>query len=78
MAHGGDFGADPILRFNGGLFADAEVVKLTPEEISIAGQRQRLGLGQRRAVDLRDPLRADVDPAKRSQIGAHYTAGRTS
>ena len=33
MATGGDFGADEILWFNGGLFADSEVIELRPAEI---------------------------------------------
>jgi len=33
MATGGEFGADVIHHFNGGLFADAEVIDLTWDEI---------------------------------------------
>ena len=35
MADGGDFGAEMIPRFNGGLFADNDVVPLTEPEINI-------------------------------------------
>ena len=34
MSKGGDFGADAILHFNGGLFADAGVVPLLRQEIA--------------------------------------------
>jgi hypothetical protein len=34
LAGGGDFGADSILQSSGGLFADAEVIPLTPREIA--------------------------------------------
>jgi len=33
MAHGGDFGAETVLHFNGGLFADADVIEPTVSEI---------------------------------------------
>jgi hypothetical protein len=33
MARGGDFGTDAIDHFNGGLFADADLVELTCNEI---------------------------------------------
>jgi len=35
MSQGGDFGSDEILWFNGGLFADTDVIALTQEEINI-------------------------------------------
>jgi hypothetical protein len=34
MAGGGNSGADPILHGNGGLFVAAEVIPLTPQEIT--------------------------------------------
>jgi hypothetical protein len=34
MAGGGDFAADSILHQSGGLFADAEVIPVTPREIT--------------------------------------------
>ncbi len=34
MSQGGDFGADEIPWFNGGLFADADVIELLPAEIN--------------------------------------------
>jgi hypothetical protein len=47
MAHGGSFGLEEIAFFNGGLFADVEVVAMTAEEIR-----------PDRARHLRDAVRA--------------------
>ena len=62
--HGGDFGADEVLHFNGGLFADADVIELTPRRNPQPGRCQRDRLEQRRAVDLRHALRADARPGQ--------------
>lgn len=75
MAHGGDFGADTILHFNGGLFADADVVDLTwseVDEVVVANKDNNW-------ADVEPSIfgtlfERTLDPAKRSQIGAHYTS----
>ena len=64
MAKGGDFGADEIPWFNGGLFADADVIPLTSRGNQHPGRREQVRLGQRRAVDLRHALRADPRPGQ--------------
>jgi len=74
MAGGGDFGADTILRFNGGLFADSDVVQLTPEEINVL-----VAINQNDWANVEPSIfgtlfERTLDPAKRSQIGAHYTS----
>ena len=33
MSRGGQFGTDEMLHFNGGLFADSDVIDLTPDEM---------------------------------------------
>ena len=74
MASGGSFGADEILHFNGGLFADAEVIELIPAEIatlSLAAQFDWSDVEPHIFGTLFERL---LDPAKRSQIGAHYTS----
>jgi hypothetical protein len=74
MASGGDFGADPILRFNGGLFADAGVVKLTPEEIATLINIDGYDWASVEPSIFGTLFERTLDPGKRSQIGAHYTS----
>ncbi|MHB9048952.1 MAG: class I SAM-dependent DNA methyltransferase, partial [Pirellulales bacterium] len=74
MAKGGDFGADPIAFFNGGLFADAEVIELTRDEI-----RELVLVNEHDWASVEPSIfgtlfERTLDPAKRSQIGAHYTS----
>src|SRR5205807_3474855 len=74
MSKGGDFGADAILFFNGGLFADADVVPLLRQEIA-----QLIRASQRDWSNVEPSIfgtlfERTLDPAKRSQIGAHYTS----
>src|SRR5439155_27267684 len=74
MSKGGDFGVDSILYFNGGLFADADVVPLLPPEIA-----QLIRANQRDWSNVEPSIfgtlfERTLDPAKRSQIGAHYTS----
>jgi type II restriction/modification system DNA methylase subunit YeeA len=74
MAKGGDFGADSIAFFNGGLFADAEVIELTRDEI-----RELVLVNEHDWASVEPSIfgtlfERTLDPAKRSQIGAHYTS----
>ncbi|NLY00794.1 MAG: class I SAM-dependent DNA methyltransferase [Rhodopirellula sp.] len=74
MATGGDFGADEILWFNGGLFADSEVIELRPAEIE-----ELIRVNEHDWADVEPSIfgtlfERTLDPAKRSQIGAHYTS----
>ena len=73
MAEGGDIDFTPIDWFNGGLFDDDRALPVTSEDI-----------GQLLAAAGRDWSQIDpsilgtlfergLDPAKRSQLGAHYT-----
>ena len=73
MASGGDFGADAILRFNGGLFADSEVVQLTREEINVLASINECDWANVEPSIFGTLFERTLDPAKRSQIGAHYT-----
>src|SRR5205085_1804320 len=66
MATGGDFGADAILHFNGGLFADADVVPLLRQEAA-----QLLRANQRDWSNVEPSIfgtlfERTLDPAKRS------------
>ncbi|MFH0963977.1 MAG: type IIL restriction-modification enzyme MmeI, partial [Planctomycetota bacterium] len=74
MAHGGDFGADTIRHFNGNLFVEGPVLDLTHEEIDKIAAASRLDWS---AVDpsiFGTLFERGMDPAKRSQLGAHYTS----
>jgi len=75
MARGGMFGADEILYFNGGLFADSSTIDLTSDEIQTLTQV---------AVDFDwsdvEPhifgtlFERILNPTKLSQVGTHYTS----
>jgi len=74
MSKGGDFGADQIMHFNGGLFADAHVVQLRPGEIE-----ELIRINEHDWANVEPSIfgtlfERTLDPAKRSQIGAHYTS----
>ncbi|MBM4078175.1 MAG: class I SAM-dependent DNA methyltransferase [Planctomycetes bacterium] len=74
MAQGGDFGLDKILCFNGSLFTAEPVLELTPEEI------ERIHAASQLEWSAVDPsifgtlFERGMDPAKRAQLGAHYTS----
>lgn len=74
MAEGGDFGSDEILYFNGGLFADAEVIELSIAEIEGLGIVNEFDWSQVEPSIFGTLFERTLDPAKRSQIGAHYTS----
>ncbi|MHC4404282.1 MAG: DNA methyltransferase [Planctomycetota bacterium] len=74
MSTGGDFGADKILHFDGGLFADADVVDLRNEEIEDLIRVNDYDWGDVEPSIFGTLFERTLDPAKRSQIGAHYTS----
>ena len=74
MAHGGDFGADTIRHFNGNLFVEGPMLDLTEDEIESVTAAAHLDWS---AVDpsiFGTLFERGMDPAKRSQLGAHYTS----
>ncbi|MDD5483107.1 MAG: N-6 DNA methylase, partial [Kiritimatiellae bacterium] len=74
MANGGDFGLDTIRHFNGNLFDDASVIEMTEDEVKQVVAASRLDWS---AVDpsiFGTLFERGLDPAKRSQLGAHYTS----
>jgi hypothetical protein len=74
MATGGEFGAESVKYFNGGLFADADVLEMTQGEIQVlcyASERDWSNVEPSIFGTLFERI---LDPAKRSQIGAHYTS----
>jgi type II restriction/modification system DNA methylase subunit YeeA len=74
MATGQEFGADVIAHFNGGLFADADVVDLLPGEIDELIRVNDSDWGNVEPSIFGTLFERTLDPDKRSQIGAHYTS----
>src|SRR5207248_4119145 len=74
MATGGRFGLERIRHFNGGLFEGGGALRLEQKEIEGLHAASLLDWG---AVDpsiLGTLFERGLDPAKRSQLGAHYTS----
>jgi type II restriction/modification system DNA methylase subunit YeeA len=74
MATGGMFGAEEILHFNGGLFADADVIDLRVDEIEKLAFVNTLDWSNVEPSVFGTLFERILDPDKRSQIGAHYTS----
>jgi type II restriction/modification system DNA methylase subunit YeeA len=70
---GGMFGADPIEWFNGGLFADAQTLPLAAEDLALLEETAKLDWSNVEPAILGTLFERGLDPAKRSQLGAHYT-----
>ena len=73
MRSGGMFGADYVPWFNGGLFKQVSVPKLEITDITELRNASRLDWS---AIDVSifgTLFERGLDPAKRSQLGAHYT-----
>lgn len=74
MHNGGDFGPVAIDHFNGGLFNDHEVFDLKGNEIEEVLQAASFDWSQVEPSIFGTLFERLLDPAKRSQIGAHYTS----
>ena len=73
MASGGEFGLESIRHFNGNLFDATSCPELTEEEVKRIADTARLDWS---AVDpsiFGTLFERGLDPAKRSQLGAHFT-----
>jgi len=73
MATGGDFGLETIRHFNGSLFDDRTVPDLTADDLKRITAAASLDWS---AVDpsiFGTLFERGLDPAKRSQLGAHFT-----
>lgn len=73
MATGGDFGLETIRHFNGSLFDDRTALDMTADEIKRVAAAADLDWS---AVDpsiFGTLFERGLDPAKRSQLGAHFT-----
>lgn len=73
MKSGGFFGVDDIPWFNGGLFDDADALPLDAEGIKLALAAARLDWSEIEPSIFGTLFERGLDPAKRSQLGAHYT-----
>ncbi len=74
MAQGGDFGVEVIPYFDGGLFVGEEAVRLEPREISVLFEAAKLDWGSVEPAIFGTLFERSLDPARRSQLGAHYTS----
>jgi type II restriction/modification system DNA methylase subunit YeeA len=73
MTKGGLFGAELIEWFNGGLFDSDDIVALEPDEIRGILSVARLDWSAIEPSVFGTLFERGLDPAKRSQLGAHYT-----
>lgn len=74
MATGGDFLLEDIPWFNGALFADPHALELEAEEIAVIRDAAGLDWSAVDASIFGTLFERGLDPAKRAQIGAHYTS----
>ena len=73
MREGGDFGADNIPWFNGGLFEDDLVIELTETELKDLTEASNLNWSQVEPSIFGTLFERSLDPNQRAQLGAHYT-----
>ena len=73
MRKGGDFGADDIAWFNGGLFEKVKVLPLESSEIKMLFHASKLDWSGIEPSIFGTLFERGLDPKKRSQLGAHYT-----
>jgi len=73
MNTGGYFGADEIAWFNGGLFDDADALPLDAEGVKQTLIAARMDWSSIEPSIFGTMFERGLDPAKRSQLGAHYT-----
>ena len=73
MQKGGDFGADDIAWFNGGLFETVEALPLIASEITTLRAAAKLDWSGIEPSIFGTLFERGLDPKKRSQLGAHYT-----
>ncbi len=74
MSTGGSFGVDDIAYFNGGLFADDAVLDLSANDLDVLMRAATLDWASVEPAIFGTLFERSLDPAKRSQLGAHYTS----
>lgn len=73
MRDGGLFGVDAVPWFNGGLFKSVAVPELMPEDVAALKTASALNWSAIDPSIFGTLFERGLDPAKRSQLGAHYT-----
>ena len=73
MAEGGRVGFETVAKFNGGLFDSDDALPLTRDEITTTLKASALDWSEIDPSILGTLFERGLDPAKRSQLGAHYT-----
>lgn len=73
MKSGGNFGADGVEWFNGGLFDDDTTLPLERDDIAAVLKAAKLDWSDIDPSILGTLFERGLDPDKRSQLGAHYT-----
>ncbi|WP_245459197.1 DNA methyltransferase [Mesorhizobium sp. M1A.F.Ca.IN.022.06.1.1] len=73
MRAGGLFGIDEIEWFNGGLFDNSSALPLTRDDLKTIGEAAALDWSDIDPSIFGTLFERGLDPAKRSQLGAHYT-----
>ncbi|NBC33868.1 MAG: class I SAM-dependent DNA methyltransferase, partial [Alphaproteobacteria bacterium] len=73
MGEGGEIGFTDVPWFDGGLFADHDVLPLEREEIRALQKAARLDWSDIEPSIFGTLFERGLDPDKRSQLGAHYT-----
>lgn len=73
MQAGGSFGVDDIPWFNGGLFKDIDVPDLQEEDVLVLSKAASENWRFIDAAIFGTLFERGLDPAKRAQLGAHYT-----
>lgn len=73
MSSGGEVLLEDVPRFNGGLFDGREALPLTAEEIILLHRAATLDWAEVEPAIFGTLFERSLDPAKRGQLGAHYT-----
>jgi type II restriction/modification system DNA methylase subunit YeeA len=73
MRYGGVAGYESIAHFNGGLFNEVHVLTLTQPELRELERASRLDWSSIEPAIIGTLFERSLDPARRSQLGAHYT-----
>ncbi|MGI5835679.1 MAG: class I SAM-dependent DNA methyltransferase [Chloroflexota bacterium] len=74
MSTGGFFGPHDINYFNGGLFADSEVLSLASDDMDVLERACHFDWRSVEPAIFGTLFERSLDPDKRSQLGAHYTS----
>jgi len=74
MAHGDYFGVDTVPHFNGGLFDDDRSLELDADGVRLLEEVAALDWSSIEPSIFGTLFERSLDPAKRSQLGAHYTS----